>query len=82
MTESEFCYCCRVHHPRESMRLYPTRTGQRWRCLRSIEAAQRSASERDRTGRQQTAWNREAARRVAILAQAARRDTPTGPGQP
>jgi len=47
------------------MRLYRTRQGMRWRCLRSIEAASRSVDERNRTGHEQTAANREASRRQA-----------------
>ena len=39
MSDMLFCYCCRTHHPKEQMRRFTTRTGQRWRCLRSIEAA-------------------------------------------
>lgn len=69
MTEMVFCYCCRVHHDKEQMRPYPTRQGYRWRCVRSIEAAFRSAGERDAFGRQQTEINRESARRSAEHAQ-------------
>lgn len=65
MTETLFCYCCRVHHDKNLMRLFPTRHGQRWRCLRSIEAAARNRRERDDFGRQQSEINREAARRAA-----------------
>jgi len=65
MTEMLFCYCCRVHHAKDKMRLFHTRYGDRWRCVRSIEAAARKAAERDAFGRAQTALNREAARRAA-----------------
>lgn len=65
MTETVFCYCCRVHHPREQMHRFRTRHGLRWRCRRSIEAAQCSASERDTFGRQQSEINREAAEKLA-----------------
>lgn len=65
MTETLFCYCCRVHHPKDQMRLFPTRQGKRWRCLRSIEAAARSHHERDAFGRHQTDINRAAAKRAA-----------------
>lgn len=63
--EKLFCYCCRIHHPQEQMRLFPTRHGLRWRCISSIEAARRSRLERDAFGRQQTELNREQARRQA-----------------
>lgn len=65
MTEMLFCYCCRVHHEKNQMRLFPTRQGHRWRCLRSIEAAVSSRRERDAFGRQQSEINRETARRAA-----------------
>lgn len=67
MTEKLFCYCCRAHHPRAEMLPFQTRSGFRWRCRRSVEAAQRSVSERDRFGQQQSEINREAAQ--AITAQ-------------
>ncbi|MBK7648326.1 MAG: hypothetical protein IPJ12_14550, partial [Betaproteobacteria bacterium] len=54
MTETVFCYCCRVHHDKNVMRLFPTRQGYRWRCLRSIEAATRTRRERDEFGKQQS----------------------------
>ena len=65
MTETVFCYCCRVPHENTLMRLFPTRQGHRWRCLRSIEAASRTRRERDDFGLQQSEINRESARRAA-----------------
>ena len=47
------------------MRLFPTKLGERWRCIRSIEAAAREKRERDAFGRRQTEINRETARRAA-----------------
>ena len=67
MTEMLFCYCCRVHHPKEQMRLFHTRQGWRWRCLRSIEAAHRSQAERDAFGHLQSEINREASEHDAEL---------------
>lgn len=71
MPEMLFCYCCRVHHPKDQMRLFPTKLGDRWRCIRSIEAAARERRARDAFGRQQTEINREAsklaARRLSLL---------------
>jgi hypothetical protein len=69
MKEVKFCYCCRVHHPIEQMQLFPTRQGNRWRCLSSIQAATRPHEERDRFGLQQTAINRAAASRAALHSQ-------------
>lgn len=65
MTEMQYCYCCRVHHAKDQMRLFPTKQGDRWRCLRSIEAAVASRRERDAFGRRQTAINQDQARRAA-----------------
>lgn len=75
MSEMKFCYCCRLHHPVEQMRLFPTRQGQRWRCVRSIEAAVRSRPERDAFGQQQTSINRDAASRTAEFARRLRHCT-------
>ena len=61
MTDTLFCYCCRIHHPKDQMRRFATRTGTRWRCLRSIEAAERETGERDAFGRRQSEQNRQAA---------------------
>ncbi|MBP5988094.1 MAG: hypothetical protein KA538_13000 [Azonexus sp.] len=68
MTDTLFCYCCRVHHPKDQMRLFPTRQGNRWRCLRSIEAAASNRGERDAFGRRQTDINRDIAVRAAEYA--------------
>jgi hypothetical protein len=65
MTETLVCYCCRVHHPKDQMRRFPTRQGERWRCLRSIEAAAGQRLERDAFGHHQTAINRAASKRAA-----------------
>lgn len=68
MSEMLFCYCCRTHHPKDQMRLFPSRPGYRWRCIRSIEAATRSIPERDSFGRRQTAINLETSRSMAEFA--------------
>ena len=62
MTDTLFCYSCRLRHPKEKMRLYPTKRGLRWRCLSSIEGASGSPAERDAFGQRQTVINREQAR--------------------
>lgn len=68
MTTTLFCYCCRVHHAKDQMRLFPTRQGLRWRCIASIEGAFRAQAARDEFGRQQSEINREATRRQAEYA--------------
>jgi threonine aldolase len=69
MTDMLFCYCCRVHHPRDQMRRFATRHGERWRCRRCIAAAGLGIDERDAFGRRQSKLNRlmaiELAERVA-----------------
>ena len=71
MAETLFCYCCRIHHPKDEMRRFATKRGERWRCLRSIMAAQGSLDERDAFGRRQSSLNRlaaiETAERVTLL---------------
>lgn len=69
MSEMHYCYSCRVHHPAAEMRLYTTRKGKRWRCLRSIAAAHASQQARDAFGRQQSELNREQACRQASYRQ-------------
>lgn len=68
MTETVFCYSCRVHHPKAEMRLFRTRRGLRWRCVHSIVASTRSTAERDAFGQRQSLINREEARRQAQYA--------------
>lgn len=67
MTDYVFCSCCRVHHARAEMQAIDTPRGTRWRCRRSILAAQTSAAERDAFGRRQSELNRELARQRAAL---------------
>ena len=50
-TEQTYCYHCRTHHPRNEMRLIVTKTGKRWRCIRSIEATQQGPEAREAYGR-------------------------------
>lgn len=64
MSDTLYCYCCRTHHPKEQMRRFATRTGERWRCLSSIEAARARLDERDAFGRQQSELNRQTALRL------------------
>lgn len=70
MTDTLFCYCCRIHHPKDQMRRFATSHGKRWRCLRSIAAADCSVDERDAFGRRQSNLNRltaiESAERMAV----------------
>lgn len=65
MSDMLYCYCCRKHHPKEQMRRFATRTGERWRCQRSIKAASARPDERDAFGRRQSELNRQMAVRMA-----------------
>lgn len=65
MTQKVFCYHCRVHHSPEQMGRFQTKAGPRWRCLRTIAAAQRGIEERDAFGRTQSEANRTDARLAA-----------------
>jgi len=55
--KTRFCYHCRLHHPEEEMRLLVTKTGSRWRCIKSIEATKISQAEREAYGKRVTAAN-------------------------
>ena len=58
MSDTRYCYCCRSYHPADQMVQFETKVGKRWRCLRSIEAAQQPSHIRDQAGRQQSLENR------------------------
>jgi short-subunit dehydrogenase involved in D-alanine esterification of teichoic acids len=57
-TEPTYCYHCRMHHPRNEMRLIVTKTGKRWRCIRSIEATLQGPEAREAYGRQVSEINK------------------------
>lgn len=79
MTDRAFCYHCRVHHPLEQMVVIETKTGPRWRCLKTLMAAQRSVEERDAFGRAKSEANRAESRRLAEISNR-RRLQPDLPG--
>ena len=59
MSSSElFCYHCGRYHPREEMRQIETKGKKRWRCIKSIEAAQRNVAQRDAFGQTVRSTNR------------------------
>lgn len=58
MTDMLFCYHCRARHPADEMRKVITRSGKRWRCIRSIVATRNSIREREDFGRQTTEFNK------------------------
>lgn len=61
MTAMRYCYHCGLSHPEQHMRLFATRNGQRWRCIKSIHATRKTEAERDAFGRMVSAINEEIA---------------------
>ena len=55
---TRYCYHCRTHHPVEEMKLLVTKTGSRWRCIKSIEATKAGREARDAFGKRVTADNK------------------------
>ena len=58
MSDSIYCYHCRLYHPTAEMRQIDTKSGKRWRCIKSIEAAKGNRRKRDAYGKQVTDANR------------------------
>ena len=50
-SENIYCYHCGRHHPREEMRQIETKSGKKWRCIKSIEATKKSSIQRDAFGK-------------------------------
>lgn len=57
MSENIYCYHCSRQHPKEEMRQIASKTGKKWRCIKSIEATKQGIAERDAFGKQVTAIN-------------------------
>jgi len=57
-TATAYCYHCGRNHPIDEMRQLVTKTGKRWRCIKSIEAAKASREARDNFGKRVTADNK------------------------
>lgn len=53
-----YCYHCGKHHPIEEMRQLTTKTGKRWRCIKSIEATKANREARDAFGKRVTESNK------------------------
>jgi hypothetical protein len=58
MSETAFCYHCGAYHPIEEMRQTLTKSGKRWRCVKSIELTKQGSAKREAFGRQTTANNK------------------------
>jgi len=57
MTPTRYCYHCGISHPEEVMRKIAVKNGRRWRCIKSIHAAKKTAEERDAFGKMVSAAN-------------------------
>lgn len=57
MSETLYCYHCGRAHPKEEMRRTHTKSGSRWRCIKSVLATRRSVAERDAFGKKVSAIN-------------------------
>jgi len=69
MTDTVFCYHCRTRHPQDEVRKIATKSGLRWRCIKSIVATRTAVHQREEFGRQTTASNRardESAKRQSL----------------
>lgn len=72
MSDTAYCYHCQRHHPKEEMRQIETKTGKRWRCIKSIEATKGGRLAREAFGRQTTDANKAEAKSKARLVNAER----------
>ncbi len=58
MVDKVYCYYCRSYHAPEEVRLVQSKSGKRWRCLKSIASSQASREQRDAFGRSVSELNR------------------------
>jgi len=57
--EKKYCYHCGAYHGINEMRQVATKTGNRWRCIRTIEASRADPEARAAFGRRMSEMNRE-----------------------
>jgi hypothetical protein len=62
-----FCHHCGKSHQQSEMVLVSTRTGRRWRCRESLQAARMPPELRDAYGRHTSLQNRERQQRALRL---------------
>jgi hypothetical protein len=72
MTETAYCYHCRIHHSKAEMRQIIQKGLKRWRCIKSIEATRKSRAEREAFGRSVTEMNKSEAASKARIVNSAR----------
>jgi hypothetical protein len=74
--DTAYCYHCSKHHPIEEMRQLVTKTGKRWRCIKSIEATKADRKTRDAFGQRITEINKaESASKARIVLNAGKAAT-------
>ena len=64
--DTKFCYHCRTYHVVTEMRRIASKSGTRWRCIRSIEASKSNPDARAAFGRQTSRMNSDSARACAL----------------
>ena len=69
--KTAYCYHCGIHHPIEAMRQIATKTGKRWRCIKSIEASRQGRADREAFGQRMTENNKAEAQARLRIAKAA-----------
>ena len=74
VSDTKFCYHCRMHHPVEEMRQIETKAGKRWRCIKSIQATRQGRDAREAFGRSVTEINKAEARSRLRMVQNANKD--------
>jgi hypothetical protein len=57
-SDTIYCYHCGRHHPSGEMRQIATKSGKKWRCIKSIEATKKDVATRNAFGKSVTAINR------------------------
>ena len=76
VSATAYCYHCRRHHSIEEMRQLVTKTGKRWRCIKSIEATKGGRETRDAFGKRVTADNKTQCQSTASITLNAGKESP------
>ena len=58
MLDKVYCYHCRRYHAPDEVTLVQSKSGKRWRCLKSIASSQASREQRDAFCRSVSELNR------------------------
>lgn len=54
---TRYCYHCSRHHPESEMRQIDTKSGKRWRCIKSIVSVKKTVAQRDAFGKEHSQAN-------------------------